>query len=41
MDNGQSDPTPMTVEGLLTFNVPGGTYGSQGFGGASGTGNLN
>jgi hypothetical protein len=38
-ENGQS-ANPMMAEALLSYN-PTGTYGSQGYNGASGTGNLN
>jgi hypothetical protein len=41
LGNGQQDPTLIQVEGLLGYSVAGDTYQGQGFGGASGTGNLN
>lgn len=35
------DPSLMTAESLLSYNVPGNTYKSQAAAGASGTGNIN
>jgi len=39
-DNGQISKQPMLAEALLSYN-PNGNYGSQGYHGASGSGNLN
>lgn len=39
-EDGRVAPSPMLVEALLSFN-PNGNYGSQGYHGTSGSGNLN
>ncbi|MCY1023786.1 hypothetical protein [Pyxidicoccus sp. MSG2] len=38
---GAPDPDSLSTEGLLSYNDPASGYRSQGYGGASGTGNLN
>jgi hypothetical protein len=41
LQNGQLDSSQMTVESLLSYNQPSGSYGGQANGGASGNGNVN
>ena len=41
LDDGRVDPAALVTEGLLQYNLPGGTYTAQATGGASGNGNQN